>query len=75
MWVNPSRKQLFPKLSGIFFAKLVVFKCLHYVFTRDLVVVINRTFKDPEIMKITRDDYFIFRTAEGHLYDTSVLET
>lgn len=35
---------------------------------------IHRIFEDPEILKVSRDDYFVFLTPENQLYDTSVID-
>lgn len=38
-----------------------------------LMTYITDTLEDPELLKITRDEYFTYLTPEGELYDKSVI--
>jgi hypothetical protein len=39
-----------------------------------LMFAVFRDVSDPELHKVTRDEYFIFRTPEGQLFDNSVID-
>ena len=41
---------------------------------KDVLDVACATFNNEEMSKVTRDDYFVFLTPEGELYDRSLLE-
>jgi len=45
------------------------------VVVESLVKTFKDSMKEIDCKKVTRDEYFIYHTPEGQLYDNSVLET
>ena len=45
------------------------------VVVRSIVEKFRRLTSKSELKTLSRDDYFVFRTPEGQLHDTSVLDT
>lgn len=39
----------------------------------NIISYVLETLEDPELLKITRDEYFTFLTPEGELYDKSII--